>query len=179
MIKPTVGRVVLYVPKEEKYSFGHCLHAGKRHAALVTAVHGDRCVNLAVFDVYGKTFPATSVSLRQPEDVVPQFGDYCEWMEYQIKTAAKAEEPQEAPAVGKQMTFREALAGAPAPRRRPIRDRLAARLVEDAVANGADRAKAEEVVGDLATEWPLIDWLVSGGWEKLLAAVLKLIALIG
>ncbi len=89
MIIPTVGRVVLFVPREDKYAFGYCLHAGKPHAALVTAVHSDRLVNLAVFDANGKTFPATSVQLRQPADEVPKYGDYCEWMPYQIQTAAK------------------------------------------------------------------------------------------
>lgn len=87
VIQPTVGRVVLYIPREEKCAFGFSLHAGKPHAALVTAVHGERCVNLAVFDANGKTFPATSVALRQPEEVTPQYGDYCEWMPYQIGQA--------------------------------------------------------------------------------------------
>ncbi len=89
MIAPTVGRVVLYVPKEDKYAFGFCLQAGKPHAALVTGVHSDRLVNLAVFDANGKTFPATSVALRQPEDAAPKYGDYCEWMPYQIGQAGK------------------------------------------------------------------------------------------
>lgn len=96
MISPTVGRIVLYVPREDKYAFGHCLLAGKPHAAIVTAVHGERCVNLAVFDANGKTFPATSVALRQPEDESPKYGDYCEWMPFQVGQAAKTEAAEKA-----------------------------------------------------------------------------------
>ena len=96
MIAPTVGRVVLYVPREDKYAFGFHLSAGRPHAAIVTAVHGDRLVNLAVFDTGGKTFPATSVTLKQPEDKAPDYGDYCEWMPYQIGQASKTDELQKA-----------------------------------------------------------------------------------
>ncbi len=97
MIAPHVGRVVLFVPREDTFGqFGFYLQAGKPHAALVTAVHGDRCVNLAVFDANGKTFGRTSVTLRQPGDEAPPHGDYCEWMPYQIGQAAKADELQQA-----------------------------------------------------------------------------------
>lgn len=87
-ITPTVGRVVHFIPKAEKYAFGYAFVAGRPHAALVTAVHGDRCVNLAAFDANGKTYGFTSVTLRQPEDAVPEYGDYCEWMPYQTNKAA-------------------------------------------------------------------------------------------
>lgn len=89
MIKPSIGRVVLFVPKQAKYEFGFCFVAGREHAAIVTAVHGDRCVNLAAFDANGKTYGFTSVTLRQPEDGDPgeAGGDYCKWMPYQIGQA--------------------------------------------------------------------------------------------
>lgn len=90
MIQPTVGRVVYFVPKASKYEFGFCLQAGKPHAALVTCVHSDSCVNLAVFDANGKTFPATSVQLYQDAPTEPA-GDYCTWMPYQKGQAAKTE----------------------------------------------------------------------------------------
>lgn len=77
VIPPTVGRVVLFVPKESKYEFGYCLLAGKPHAATVAAVHGDRCVNLSIVDANGKQFSRTSVTLRQPGEPEPG-GDYCE-----------------------------------------------------------------------------------------------------
>ncbi len=63
-------------------------------------------------------------------------------------------------------------------RRRPLRDRLVQRLIDDAVEKGADRKKAEEVVRDLDTERPILDWLRNGGWKELLELVLKLIALL-
>ncbi len=93
MIKPTVGRVVLFVPAKDCWEFGYCIQKGKPHAATVTAVHGDRMVNLSVFDVNGKQFGRTSVTLRQPEDEAPQSLDYCEWMEYQVKVAEKEKQP--------------------------------------------------------------------------------------
>lgn len=91
MIKPSVGRVVLFVPKATKYEFGFCFVAGQEHAALVAAVHGDRCVNLAAFDANGKSYNFTSVTLQQPGDDVPG-GDYCKWMDYQVGQAAKTEQ---------------------------------------------------------------------------------------
>lgn len=60
-------------------------------------------------------------------------------------------------------------------RRRPIRDRLRDRLVDAAVARGADRAEAEAVVDELSGERPLLDWLLSGGFEKLLVMILELL----
>lgn len=64
-------------------------------------------------------------------------------------------------------------------RRRPLRDRLIQRLIDDAVEKGADRDKAEKIVRDLDTERPILDWLRNGGWKELLELVLKLIALLG
>lgn len=90
MIKPTVGRVVLFVPRVSDYSWGYCLSAGKQHAAVVAEVHSDRLVNLSVLDRNGKQFGRTSVVLRQAEDEIPG-GDYCEWMPYQLGQAAKTE----------------------------------------------------------------------------------------
>lgn len=62
-------------------------------------------------------------------------------------------------------------------RRRPLRDRLHARLVEAAVAQGADREAATAVVDELASERPLLDWLLNGGFEKLLQMIMTLISL--
>lgn len=90
VIKPTVGRVVHYFPAKSKYEFGFSIFGGHPHAAIVTAVHSDTCVNLAVFDSNGKTFPATSVPLfqqQQPKEI----GDHAAWMPYQREQAAKQE----------------------------------------------------------------------------------------
>lgn len=64
-------------------------------------------------------------------------------------------------------------------RKRPIRDRLRDRLVDAAVARGADRDAAEAIVEEVAAERPLLDWLMNGGFEKLLDMILKLIGLLG
>lgn len=62
-------------------------------------------------------------------------------------------------------------------RRRPIRDRLRERLVDAAVAQGADRDAAEAAADDLASERPLLDWLLNGGFDQLLQLLLTLIKL--
>jgi len=83
MIVPTVGRVVWYRT-----------HGGApEQAAIVCKVHGDRMVNLAVFDQDGHTHALTSVKLVQEGDPVPDDSwGYCEWMPYQKGQAAKTEQ---------------------------------------------------------------------------------------
>ena len=79
MIKPTIGRVVWYRP------------AGRDivHAAVITHVWSDTCVNLAVFGMDGAPYQRTSVLLVQDNEV-PRPGDgYAEWMPYQLGQAAK------------------------------------------------------------------------------------------
>lgn len=91
VIEPTVGRVVLFFP-------AHAANMGAGPLpAMVAAVHGPRCVNLAVFDANGRplSHPPTSVTLVQPGDPVPNGGGcYCTWMPYQIGQAGKAQELQ-------------------------------------------------------------------------------------
>ena len=81
MIKPTVGRVVLYNPLEE---------AGQniRHVALIAEVHSDVLVNLACFDSNGVPYHRQNVTLIQDSIVEPLNGQ-CEWMPYQHGQAAK------------------------------------------------------------------------------------------
>lgn len=66
-----------------------------------------------------------------------------------------------------------------APARPTLRERLRTRLVDAAVAKGASPIAAGLAVNQLASERPLLDWLLDGGWEKLLALVLELIKLLG
>lgn len=67
MTKPTVGRIVLYRARD-----------GEDMASIVTAVHDDGRVNLAVFNRNGSPMGRTSVTLVQPgED--PPAGHYCHW----------------------------------------------------------------------------------------------------
>lgn len=66
-----------------------------------------------------------------------------------------------------------------------IRDRLKARkakvreeVLAAIVAKGGDRTKAEEVLEELESERPILDWLlIGGGLEKLIALILRLISL--
>jgi hypothetical protein len=76
MIKPTVGRVVLYHPKlEERIA----RNGDQPLAAIICCVWSDTCVNLAVFDANGVRHSRTSVPLIQDDNPVPD-GYYCEWM---------------------------------------------------------------------------------------------------
>lgn len=94
MIKPTVGRVVLFWPtaqyaQQRGMVFGD---TSQPLAALVTYVHGDRMVNLAVHDHNGDIWPVCSVPLVQEgDDAVIPGSFYCEWMPYQKGQAAKTE----------------------------------------------------------------------------------------
>lgn len=85
MIKPTIGRVVLFTPAGAKPE-------DQKQAALVAHVWSDTCVNLAIFDENGAAYNKTSVLLIQDDAPVPTGGFYCEWMPYQKGQAAKTEE---------------------------------------------------------------------------------------
>jgi hypothetical protein len=73
-MKPTVGRHVHFHPKE-----------GVTHAAIITAVHSDTCVNLAVYDSNGGAYAKTSVQLVGPGQAKPEFGFFCEWMAHEVE----------------------------------------------------------------------------------------------
>lgn len=89
MISPTIGRVVWFHPSTSDALMGG---SNQPLAALVTYVHGDRCVNLAAFDVNGCLYSRCSVLLLQDDDVAPENGYYAEWMPFQKGQAAKQEE---------------------------------------------------------------------------------------
>lgn len=88
MIKPTIGRVVwFWVSAEEAERDG-----AQARAALVTFVHDDYCVNLAVFDKEGDHIPHQAVELWQGIDQGERPKSlHCEWMPYQKGQAAKHE----------------------------------------------------------------------------------------
>lgn len=83
MITPTIGRIV-YFRKNQNSGI---------QAAIITAVWGDRCINVAVFDGNGnpEKDPPTSVTLLQEGDNKPSDGPYCEWMPYQVKKSTGSE----------------------------------------------------------------------------------------
>lgn len=92
IIKPTIGRIVLFHPSEVTGEAGFALHGnGQPYAAIIAHVHGDRMLNLTVFDANGTAHSRTSVWLVQDGDAVPQCGYYCEWMPYQKGQAAKSD----------------------------------------------------------------------------------------
>lgn len=84
MIKPTVGRIVLFRPAGPD---------GPTQAAIVCGVNSDTNVNLSVFGLYGEGPTAhRSVRLRQDGEPTPDYGQhYCEWMPYQLGQAARTE----------------------------------------------------------------------------------------
>lgn len=95
MIEPTVGRIVHYYRNGDKGAPVPNYHEGPC-AALVTEVHSDRMVNLAVFDWNGNPHSVTSITLVQPDDELPAPGEhYCTWMPYQIKGKATGSESGE------------------------------------------------------------------------------------
>lgn len=90
MIQPTVGRVVNYFPPNGA--------EGPPLVALIAAVWGDTCVNLAIFDRNGNAFkdPPTSILLVQEGAERPSGGHFCEWMPYQIKKPTGSESGEKA-----------------------------------------------------------------------------------
>lgn len=90
MIKPTVGRIVYYIPPAEQDPAYHISTNGTEPlAAIVACVHSDTMLNLAVFDCNGTPHARTSVPLVQPNEATPEHGDYCYWMPYQVTQASQ------------------------------------------------------------------------------------------
>lgn len=87
MIKPTVGRVVLYRPVMDG---SIACFPDQPLAATVAYVWHDRMVNLSVADANGLVHSRTSVPLVQPGDAIPNY-PYCEWMPYQLEQAECAQ----------------------------------------------------------------------------------------
>lgn len=87
MIQPSIGRVVWFWPAkgvdEPKVE--------QPNAALVTYVHSDRMVNLAVFDANGVQRGETSVTLLQDDDKPTVYGRFASWMPFQIGQAKRHE----------------------------------------------------------------------------------------
>jgi hypothetical protein len=82
MIKPTIGRVVLFKRADAP---------NQEFPAIICYVHSDRMVNLAIWDANGNPVPQTSVSLLQDDDRPAGDAFWCEWMPYQKGQAAKTE----------------------------------------------------------------------------------------
>ncbi len=91
MIKPTVGRVVLFTPAKQA---DRRTDKSQPLAAFVAYVHGDRSVNLTVFEQTGNPAMAghINVPLLQDDDPPRENGFYATWMPYQKGQAAKYEQ---------------------------------------------------------------------------------------
>lgn len=98
MIQPTPGRIVWYYPDSSDKGGGNeppmkvlSAPAGGDMplTAQIVAVHGDRMVNLVVFDAVGFHFRRLSVQLLQDDDAVPG-SRHATWMPYQKGQAANA-----------------------------------------------------------------------------------------
>lgn len=85
VITPTPGRIVWYYPSEFD---GIGQLNGQPLAAIVTGIHNDNLVNLAVFDPYGNSQSRSSVHLVQPDTERPNSA-HATWMPYQVGQAAK------------------------------------------------------------------------------------------
>lgn len=86
MIKPTIGRVMWFWWDDIATRDANALPC----AALVTFVHSDDCVNLAVFDRNSDARPMQAVQLWNGDGPRPR-SFHCEWMPYQKGQAAKVE----------------------------------------------------------------------------------------
>ena len=94
MIQPTVGRIVWYRANGDMP-----IGVGPEpRAAMVTCVHSDRRVNLAIFGVNGEYYSRTGITLVQPEDECPE-GPWCQWMPYQVKKDHGSESGEKAAGV--------------------------------------------------------------------------------
>lgn len=90
LIPPGIGRICHFV----RFDPATREHFSLPQAALVTAVHNDRCISCQVFGADGRNSHYCKIDLVQPGDVAPD-ADYCRWMEYQVGQAQKTAELQE------------------------------------------------------------------------------------
>lgn len=79
MIKPTIGRVVLYWSGNAQI---------QPYPAFVAFVHSDTMINVGGFNDGGTPFGNTSVPLLQDDQPAPASGPYAEWMPYQKAVAS-------------------------------------------------------------------------------------------
>lgn len=92
VIQPTPGRIVWYHPAAEEPFAGAT--GADPLAAMVVCVHGERTVNLVVYDKKGGTHPRENVTLLQDDVSVRPSGAFCEWMPYQQKMATRDAEAE-------------------------------------------------------------------------------------
>lgn len=88
VIAPSVGRKVHFFPGNSQFhSKPHCIDPAVPMDADIVYVWGDRLVNLNVRDHIGQVHAFTSITLRQPDDVIAEGQPYAEWMPFQVGQA--------------------------------------------------------------------------------------------
>lgn len=87
MIKPTIGRVVLYQPAKAP----DARFLDHPYGARVCFVWSDHLVNLAGENHNGEPFAAASVRLLQDDEESPIHGHFAYWMPYQKAVASGAQ----------------------------------------------------------------------------------------
>jgi hypothetical protein len=65
----------------------------------------------------------------------------------------------------------------PRPIRNAINARIRQRLKDAAIARGAEASAVDAVLDDMESDRPFVDWLLNGGFEKILELILKLLPL--
>lgn len=90
LIKPEIGRT-LYFHANGTQPHAARAGAGGPLAAKIVHVHGERMVNLVVWDANGVSFAVTSVELAHPEDATAdRAGFFAAWMPWQIEQAERS-----------------------------------------------------------------------------------------
>lgn len=90
VIEPSIGRKMHFYPNGASFhSTPYVIDASRPMDADVVYVWSERMVNLSVRDHIGQVHAFTSITLRQPEDAIPQ-GPYAEWMPFQVAQARGA-----------------------------------------------------------------------------------------
>jgi hypothetical protein len=93
IIRPTIGRVVLFRPDAETAAKLNMIDKDLATAQPMTAqivyVHDDYKVNIAGFDQYGHPFSGVNVALLTGNEAELPAGPYVYWMDYQLAQALK------------------------------------------------------------------------------------------
>lgn len=63
--------------------------------------------------------------------------------------------------------------------RRPILNLIRRKLKQEAMDSGYSEKEVDDALADLESERPLLDWLLNGGFEKLVDMLLTILALFG
>jgi hypothetical protein len=159
---PTIGRKVWYFPSEAT-AIIHSMQVNDpitpMDASIVYVWH-DNMINISVADHAGKMHAVHSVTLIPPGQIGAEGRDYCMWMPYQVKQAAK--EGSEATVV---TTGEAAVTDAPKPTAVPTVNSLE-QAIREAGADLAPRVTMADIEAAIASEHTFSAWDgVNGAFE--------------